>query len=88
MQRIQLREKPHESASRVGLIVRSNLRSTKRFGDGHGAVKIIGIGGAEARNLALRLRPSRSSANVCTRYLQCLRWHDREKGELEDQKMA
>jgi hypothetical protein len=67
MQRIQLREKPHESAFRVGLIVRSNLRCTKRFGDGRGAVKIIGMGGAEARNLALRLRPSSCGARMCVR---------------------
>jgi hypothetical protein len=58
---------PHDSSSRVGFIARSNLRCTKPFGDGYGAVKIIGICGAEARNLALLLRPSNSSMRMCVR---------------------
>src|SRR5258708_9579005 len=67
MQRVEFCKSPNDGMAGVGLIVRANLRRCKRFGHWNGAVEIIGVRGAEARNFALRLCPGSGRSRMCVR---------------------
>ena len=63
-ERVDALETSHDRDTCVRLIVGVDLLGGQGLGDGHRTVEIIGVGGAEARDLAPRLRPRRGMARV------------------------
>src|SRR5580704_3427531 len=68
VQRIQLRESPHDRVARIHFIVVANLFRRQRTGHRNRPVKIIRMRRAEARNLARRLRPRRCVSRMRVRH--------------------